>query len=289
MKSKWSSLKSEIANLHDSQPFMTNHAQSRVSVLNTLKSKATQLEIENRKLVDELRKTGNLINTEAANYDKLEKREDALIRRIDELERHIREDNSFDLIETYGPGPYQVEITLSPTSTVDINNRSFVLEMAPLSAMPHSVHHFLRMVSNGLWNHMSFLLSPKTPNVLHATPMDMTTAERTNEKFVKSKLTTLSFSERSPEYPFGPYTVAFLGTPGGPDFYIAGNQPPRDSNVVSCFATVISGRNVVDAYIQKIPTVFDDHHMTKDYAGSHVFGIEHVRLLANEELVHNIE
>jgi hypothetical protein len=207
------------------------------------------------------------------------------------LERHIQESNSFDLIETYGPGPYQVEITLSFSSAVDISSRSFVLEMAPLSAMPHSVHHFLRMVSKGLWNHMSFVQSPRAPNVLHATPMDMATAEMTNENFVKSKLTKLTFSERSPEYPIGPYTVAFLGTPGGPDFYIAGkNQEPSGggSNVASCFATVISGRDVVDAYIQKMPTVLD-YQWRKGYAGSHVFGIDRVRFLPNEELIHNIE
>lgn len=288
MKSQWSSLKSEIANLHESQTLMTNQAQSQVSVLNAFKSKATGLENENRELVDKLRKSGILIDTEAANYDKLEKREDALIRRINDLEWHIQESNRFDLTEMYGPGPYQVEITLSSTSAVEINSRSFVLEMAPLAAMPHSVHHFLRMVSEGVWNHMSFVQSSSAPNVLRSTPMDMATAETTNENFVKAKLTKLTFSERSPEYPFGPYTVAFVGTPGGPDFYIAGNQEPSVSNVASCFATVISGKDVVDAYVQKRPTMLD-YQWRKGYTGSHVFGIEHVRLLANDELVHNLE
>jgi hypothetical protein len=289
-KSQWTLLKTEIANLHESQAGMTEQVQSLVPVLKAIKLLAWGLEEDNLKLVDELRKSGSLIDTHAANYDQLEKREEALFKGIDNLKWHIQENNQFDVFETYGPGPYQVEITLSAAAGVDSRSRKFVLEMAPLSTMPHSVHHFLRMVSEGVWEHMSFVQGPNAPNVLHSTPMDMTTAETTNANFEKMRLTTLMFTEQSPEYRFGPYKVAFVGTPGGPDFYVAGNQEPRDSTEggASCFATVVSGRDVVDAYVQKKPSVLD-YQWRKGYAGSHVFGIEHVRLLGNDELVRNTE
>lgn len=255
-----------------------------VSVLTASKTLAWGLEEENLKLVDELRNSGSLSDLHSTHYDQLEKREEALIRCIDDLQSHIQESNKFDLIDMYGPGPYQVEVTLSSAAGVDSRSRKFVLEMAPLSTMSHSVHHFLRMVSEGLWEHMSFVQGPNAPNVLHSTPMDMTTATTMNADFENAKLQKLTFSEKSPEYPFGPYKVAFVGRPGGPDFYVAGNQEPLISTDASCFATVVSGRDVVDAYVQKKPSVLD-YQWRKGYAGSHVFGIEHVRLLGSDEIV----
>lgn len=284
-KSQWTSLQTEIGNLHKLQADMTEQVQSVVSVLTASKSLAWELEDGNLKLIDEIRKSGNLSDTHATNYNQLEKRMGALFSRIGDLESHIQKSNEFDVIKTYGPAPYQVEITLSSAAGVHSRSRKFVLEMAPLSTMPHSVHHFLRMVSEGVWEHMSFVQAPNAPNVLHSTPMDMTTAITTNEDFENAKLTKLMFPEKSPEYPFGPYKVAFVGRPGGPDFYVAGSQEPLIS-MASCFATVVSGRDVVDAYVQKKPSVLD-YQWRKGYAGSHVYGIEHVRLLGSDEIVRN--
>lgn len=165
----------------------------------------------------------------------------------------------FLYIYRFGKGPHHVEVTLregtiDPTS-VSPENHKFVIEMAPLEIMPHSVNHFLKMVSKGLWDGLSFVHRDLHSHVLQATPLDVKKAERVDHRFHENNLGKLSFAEYSPEYPHKAYTVGFAGRPGGPDFYVntvdnTESHGPLEHQEVdegeSCFGTVISGRDVLD-------------------------------------------
>jgi hypothetical protein len=66
------------------------------------------------------------------------------------------------LFVRFGKGPYFVEISLdfppdSPMSELPSPPSKFVIELAPLDLMPHSVHLFLEMVSHKLWDGCSFM------------------------------------------------------------------------------------------------------------------------------------
>ena len=79
---------------------------------------------------------------------------------IDRYTNAIQSISRQHLIEKFGKGPHRVEVTLdfppeAPFSRDNINPK-FIIEMAPLELMPHSVYLFLMQVSNESWNGRSF-------------------------------------------------------------------------------------------------------------------------------------
>jgi hypothetical protein len=74
--------------------------------------------------------------------------------------------------DRFGPGPHQVEITFA-TGTYEGDNDtrarySFVVELAPLDAVPHAIHLFLEQVEHGLLSGTWFYLNG--PHILQAGP-----------------------------------------------------------------------------------------------------------------------
>lgn len=137
----------------------------------------------------------------------------------------------------FGPGPHYVEISvLLPHLDESQNNRTFIIEMAPLDYMPHAVHLFLEQVSHGLWNSAWFYVNG--PHVMQAGPMalesDMEANPGIDERtmalrpFRKLKLETLAFPEYSEEYPHVRWTLGFTGRPGGPGTYSLNILPTRN-------------------------------------------------------------
>jgi cyclophilin family peptidyl-prolyl cis-trans isomerase len=153
--------------------------------------------------------------------------------------------------------------------------RSFQVQMAPLSVMPHAVHLFLEQVSHGLWDNSWFYIN--SPHVLQIGPqVEEGDAESENDHpravslrpFRELSLETLSFPEYSEEFPHDPWTLGFTGRPGGPDFYInkvdnrkahgPGGQYHHelDEFADSCFAKVIKGFDTLED-IAKIATILE--------------------------------
>jgi len=254
--------------LHDLHKKTTYQLNTKRQLLNAFEANKKHLETSTGSLVSDLRLTGTLVDTHAANYEKLETKEDALLAHIDDLESRIQENSQFTIKEDYGAGPYQVEITVT-SKRHTLRDDPIVLELAPLNMMPHSVHHFLRMLSEGLWVGMTFMPQQSARHRIHATPVDMESLDRVDWKFKDAKVASLVFSEQSPNS-CGPYSVGFSGTPGGPDFYVNGGFVPRKYSKESCFAKVISGEKVVDSII-------DGNHS--------VIGIESIRLLPQEDMI----
>jgi hypothetical protein len=176
----------------------------------------------------------------------------------------------------FGPGPHHVEISIVlPTESAD-HPRTFVLEMAPLDFMPHSVHVFLEQVSHGLWNDAYFYLNG--PHVLQGGPQAENGMESATEHdarelallpFQEMNLAHLAFPEYSPDFPHIPWSVGFTGRPGGPDFYInkmdntishgPGGQYQHDLDEFGdpCFAKVVDGYDTLHA-IFSLSTYADD-------------------------------
>lgn len=223
----------------------------------------------NTAFVSELRQTGVLVDTHADNYETLEKKEEAMIGRIDNLESHIQENSRFAIEKDYGKGPYKVELVVRSKVHMRVKRQTLVFELAPLSAMPHSAHHFLKMLTQKLWEGMSFMPQQSAPHRIQASPIDMETLDSMDWRFENAKLKSLAFAEHSDDYRCGSYSVGFSGNPGGPDFYINGLLVPANLANDSCFGRIIEGKDVIDSIIKK--------------QESAVLGIEGLRLLLNEQ------
>ncbi|KAL7581514.1 hypothetical protein ACA910_022083 [Epithemia clementina (nom. ined.)] len=207
----------------------------------------------------------------------IRQREQGLKHRVHLLKKQVQEQSKRTVLEKYGPGPYQVKLTInvlyhsrahgfdssSPQhASTFVHNRGmrvkrhFIIELAPLDLMPHSVHLFLDLVESKLWNDSVFLHHDESEHVVAAAPVDYSTHNLKTELLDSLNFKSLSFPEYSPEYPHKKYTVGFAHK--GPTIYIntvdntenhgPGSQEhhlfPEDAD--PCFGTVIRGQEVIE-------------------------------------------
>jgi len=88
---------------------------------------------------------------------------------VQKLKEQIQAMSKRDTLETYGLGPYRVEMELSfPSSSSSsasggggggTDPHFLIIELAPLDLVPHSVYTFLEMISMGVLEHSSFVLN----------------------------------------------------------------------------------------------------------------------------------
>jgi cyclophilin family peptidyl-prolyl cis-trans isomerase len=218
----------------------------------------------------ELRENGGLftkLTLKTDEYDAVEKAEEVLIRRLDDLEHHIQQTSAKLAVQKFGAAPHLIKVTVTDIRAA---TSSFVIELAPLSEMPHAVYHFLQMVDQNLWDGLSFMLGQGTVtssttseaamDYWVAQPMRMDKEHGHNtwesQRFEVANLTHLAFTEHSTNYPAQgkyKYSVAFFGHPGGPSFYI--RMDGAEESVVdvhqqpSTFGTVVEGMDVLDRYL----------------------------------------
>jgi len=267
--SHFKSLSSQIEQLQADKKHMTQQLSTKRQLMIAFAPNKKQTETSNEQLVSDLRKTGVLVDTHADNYDKLEKREKTMIQRIDDLERHIQRNSRFAIEQEHGVGPYKVELVVRSKVHMRAKTQTLVFQLAPLDAMPHSVHHFLRMVSERLWEGMSFMPQQNESHRIQASPVDMETLESMDWRFENAKLKNLAFAEHSRDYRCGSYSLGFSGTPGGPDFYVNGLLIAAEQSNDSCFGRFVEGKEIIDSIIDK--------------QESALLGIESLRLLPRDE------
>jgi len=165
------------------------------------------------------------------------------------------------VIEQFGEGPHYVEFqVVVPRVTEEDSHedekepqgdhKTFVVEMASLELMPHSVYLFLNQVTEGLLDGSHFHVN--APHVLLASPIDGH-GNHNLEEFEEKMLDHLGFQEYSADYPHSKYTLGYAGKPqAGPDFYInkMDNTIVHGPNAVNgadpCFARVVKGVDVLD-------------------------------------------
>lgn len=256
---QYQALQQEVDALLSSRSEAVNDLRQITEDVHRLNRQARNWEKENDEALRELRKngTGFIQNTDDKDYQEYELLEEELLNRIDLLQSQVQGENRKSIQEKIGEGPHLVEFKLSDPLG-KLNGGRFVVELAPISMMPHAVHHFLQMVSNRLWDGLTFVHQGHASNVVLATPLNAKTTQRAYDRFEKAKITKLSFAEHHRSYPRLPYTLAFSGTPGGPDFYIT-LENDTDMDTVhekiydegeSCFGRVVEGKEVIDAFVQ---------------------------------------
>jgi len=167
--------------------------------------------------------------------------------------------------ETEGSSSVSETTEIKPTETESRANRSvflrdFVIELAPLSLMPHSVHFFLEMVRLKIWDGTVFMHQEDLEHVVAAVPFDYAQQRMKHHHLVYLGRTELGFLEYSPEWNHDKYTIGF--SIRGPTFYVntmdnghahgpGGGQSHHllDHDADPCFARVVEGRDVVDELI----------------------------------------
>jgi len=119
-----------------------------------------------------------------------------------------------------GGGPFRVEFVLKfPEEQAHAVGNRIILETAPLGMMPHAIHMFLEMASEGLYTGTRFNVAG--PDTVSLKIEEDDEADNLREKF-KDYTPALSF----PEYifPHKEYTVGFFGRDPhelpGPSFFI---------------------------------------------------------------------
>lgn len=216
---------------------------------------------------------------------KLETREKAWKKQYELLKDAVIKESRRSIIDKYGDGPYYVEFVISIPIVNDADGeydediKSFIIEMAPIDLMPHTVHLFLEQVAHQLWDNGWFYLNG--PHVFQAGPqvpdddeyeamLEKGVDERTLalKPFKDENLESVAFPEYSDKFPHLPWTLGLTGRPGGPDFYInkvdntkthgPGGQTHHDltEHADPCFAKIIDGMDTI-ALMTNAPTVRD--------------------------------
>lgn len=160
---------------------------------------------------------------------------------------------------------------------LDDTQQEVLIELAPITLMPHSVHTFLSQLSEGYWTRGTPAIVMNPGHVLQACPHPCLETKAMGgsypgDPYVDMKhagLDTVSFQEYHPEYPHEKYTIGFAGRPhSGPEFYInmmnnTMDHGPKEAITKKaiedeeevdemtmepdpCFGKIISGFEVID-------------------------------------------
>lgn len=162
---------------------------------------------------------------------------------VDRLKATVQERAKYEVREKYGDGVLRVEMELIFPDRVAGPNK-FVIEMASVDDMPHSVHTFLEMVSNGLLDGCSFILNAL--HVLKAAPLpyDGSPATEKARAFTSLGLESVSFKEYHEKHPHKQYSVGFAAD-GSPSFYINTEDNSEIHAGDPCFGMIVDGIDAI--------------------------------------------
>lgn len=157
------------------------------------------------------------------------------------LQERVKTLSHYEAVQKYGPGPHRVQIDLEFPGEAQ---SSFVVELASLDLMPHSVDTFLGMVSAGLWDGCSFVMN--AVHVIKAEPLPADEKDGKNKlaAFEKEHLNHLAFHEYSSEFPHEQYTLGFSGG-DSPSWYINTEDNTEIHSGEPCFGKIVEGFDAV--------------------------------------------
>jgi cyclophilin family peptidyl-prolyl cis-trans isomerase len=216
-----------------------------------------------------------------------QQRQEAIKSKYEHLKKYVQDQSKQQVIEKYGPGPHRVQFRVARPDSKG-KTEDFVVELAPLDVVPHSVHTFLEMITSGLWDNTVFYHHRATSHVIAAAPVAYGTFEAKHLHFQALGFTGVSFPEYSNAFPHEVYTVGFSGK--GPNFYINGldnthhhgpggqghHSLPGEAD--PCFGKIISGHNIITA-IQKGPSTSvsqDEFDATSPPVSWHDYDLTHI-------------
>ncbi|KAG7367580.1 cyclophilin type peptidyl-prolyl cis-trans isomerase [Nitzschia inconspicua] len=241
--------KANISSLIQEQKDLVDRLDETTANIKELRKEIEILSKDNELSFQEIHRNGREIgmDMESEQYAAIEKEEEALVARIEKLEKAIQKNSEKRLNERYGSSPYRVKVQVRDHT----GHRSFfVIETALSMEMPHAMDHFLRMVEKKLWDGLT-LVHEVGSKLIMATPTTMDDNSRSwaGKRFVDAKLTHMAFNEYSHTFPsphHRKFSVAFSGRPGGPNFYINLDDESEFAHEhESTFGVVLEGRDVL--------------------------------------------
>lgn len=140
------------------------------------------------------------------------------------------------------------------------NNKTIIVELASIDEMPISVHFFLELVSNKIWDDTIFIHHEQRDHVIAVPPISYTTQRPKTDEMKNVGWTRLGYPEYSNKYPHKKYTIGFANQ--GPTFYIntmdnTENHGPngQQHHLLAgegdpCFGTIVGGLDAIDEIIQ---------------------------------------
>jgi cyclophilin family peptidyl-prolyl cis-trans isomerase len=207
----------------------------------------------------------------------IEHRQEALLHKIYGLQAHIQYESKLRVLQKYGPGPHLVHFHV--LSREGRKPGDFIVELAPLEKMPHSVEMFLDMVTNKMWDNSVFYHHFTQNHVVAAAPVTYGTFQSKQHQFESLGYNGVSFPEYDTTHPHEKFTIGFAGT--GPNFYIntmdntehhgPGGQGHHDLATDSdpCFGKIVSGFDIIENDMMtgrhkgKNPTGWEDFDLTR--------------------------
>jgi cyclophilin family peptidyl-prolyl cis-trans isomerase len=204
-------------------------------------------------------------------------RRESLLHKIYSLQAYIQEESRQRVLQKYGPGPHRVQFRV--LSREARKPGDFIVELAPVEKMPHSIEMFLDMVTNKMWDNSVFYHHLTQRHVVAAAPVSYGTFQSKQHQFEALGYNGLAFPEYHQDYAHEKYTIGFAGR--GPNFYIngmnnsehhgPGGQGHHDlaTDADPCFGRIISGFDVVSKDMMvgrhkgKTPTGWADFDLTR--------------------------
>lgn len=157
------------------------------------------------------------------------------------LQERVKTLSHYEATQKYGAGPHRVEIELEFPGE---GTSSFIVEMAPLDLMPHSVDTFLGMVSSGVWDGCSFVMNAVHQIKAAPLPPDGNDAKDKMAAFDGEGMNHLSFHEYSKDFPHEQYTVGFSGG-DTPSWYINTEDNTEIHSGDPCFGKIVEGFDTI--------------------------------------------
>jgi len=245
------SRESELALLHRDFEYIEETLRATENEVNRLheasfliQSQLKSLHLNEKEIITDRSDTEEIM-------EKLVQRQNAMVDRIKYLQQTIGTWHRDEAIEKFGSQPFLLQFNVR----IENNEASFIVELAPLEMMPHSVHLFMEMVASKLWENTIFLHDWQ--HVLFTKTRDANGLDK-SDLLKDMKYSKLTYPEYNEDYPHKKYTLGFAGRPGGPEFYIntddntyrhgpgGQKQHALREEADSCFGKVIKGHEVVD-------------------------------------------
>jgi cyclophilin family peptidyl-prolyl cis-trans isomerase len=207
----------------------------------------------------------------------IQHRQEALLHKIYSLQAYIQEESRQRVLQKYGQGPHRVHFHV--LSREARKPGDFIVELASIDKMPHSVETFLDMVTNKMWDNSVFYHHMTQSHVVAAAPVAYGTFQSKQHHFEALGYNGTSYPEYHKDYPHEKFTIGFAGS--GPNFYIntmdntdhhgPGGQGHHDlaTDADPCFGKIVSGFDVVSKDMMtgrhkgKKPSGWEDFDLTR--------------------------
>ena len=228
---------------------------------------ATNVDTRSRRLTVEDTK---IMNDHGMFIEQMKMKERSRRETMENLMSFVQEAARTATVDKYGHGinsRYRVEVTVQLSA--DADPASYIIETATLDHAPHTVHHFMEQIDNGLWNDRKLAFTSNPGHLLRATP----TTEGVAKEFKAKGLDRLIVNEspnaaratrknsggqnnhddKAPQHQA--YTVAFPTSHVGAKsseigFYVntQDNKDVHDNDAV--IGTIVSGREVIESIME---------------------------------------